>query len=484
MTLLAMRLPTELLESSMPDPFDYDLCVIGAGSAGYSAAVTAQNLGKTVTFMDGPGPQAGLCILRGCMPSKTLLRSAEVAQAVRDAPRAGVIVSEPKIDFRRVMERKRTIIQGFTDYRIAGIDKFPILRGAAHFVGRDTAVVGDRTIRASRFIVATGSVITDPALPGLEETGYVTSDDVLEFDTLPESVIVLGGGPTACELAQYLVRLGVETTLIQRSATLLSGEDDDVGTALRSSLEKEGIKIHTGTRLNRAEKSANGKVVRFEHAGHSHSVEAREIFAAHGRRANLDGLGLEAAGIEYDHKGIKVDQYLRTTNPSVYGAGDVLYDSTQLVHVAVYEGQLAASNAFSATPVAVDYRLQASRAVFTDPQVAIAGLTERECAARGVYCAVARYPFDDLGKAIATDRTEGFIKVLAAADGTMLGVTIVGPDASDLIHEAIALLHFKANVRDVMTMPHLHPTLAEIITYPAEELMERLENEKRALVTP
>jgi pyruvate/2-oxoglutarate dehydrogenase complex dihydrolipoamide dehydrogenase (E3) component len=468
----------------MPDSFDYDLCVIGAGSAGYSAAVAARNLGKTVAFIDGPGPQAGLCILRGCMPSKTLLHSADVAQAVRRAPQAGVVAGEPRIDFRRVMERKRAIIKGFTDYRVAGIEEFPILRGTARFFDRDTAIVDDRKIRASRFVVATGSVITVPSVQGIEEAGYVTSDDVLEFDTLPQSVIVLGGGPTACELAQYLVRLGVDTTLIQRGGSLLSGEDSDVGTAVRSAFEKDGIKVHTGTKLIRAEKSANGKIVRFEQAGRSHAVEAREIFAAHGRLANVDGLALEAAGIEYDRKGIKVDEHLRTTNPIVYGAGDVLYDSTQLVHVAVYEGQLAGSNAFSESPIAVDYRLQSSRVIFTDPQVAVAGLTERECASRGMYCAVARYPFDDLGKAIATDQTEGFIKILASSDGAMLGVTIVGAEACDLIHEAIALLYFKANVRDVMMMPHLHPTLSEIITYPAEELLERLENEKRALVAP
>jgi len=468
----------------MPDPFDFDLCVIGAGSAGYSAAVTARNLGKTVVFIDGPGPQAGLCILRGCMPSKTLLRSAEVADAVRRAPEAGVMAGEPAIDFGRVMERKRRIIKGFADYRIEGIQSFPIVAGAARFVDRDTAQAGDRRIRAARFIIATGSVITIPTLPGIAETGYVTSDDVLELDALPESVVVLGGGPTACELAQYLARLGVDTTVLQRSDTLLSGEDADVGSALRSALEREGIKIVTGAKLVKAEKSAKGKIVRYEHVGHAHSVEAREIFAAHGRHANVDGLDLEAAGIEYDHKGIVVDANLRTTNPGVYAVGDVRYDSSQLVHVAVYEGQLAAANAFGSSPTAADYSLQGARAIFTEPQVAVAGLTERECAARGRYFAVARYPFDDLGKAIATDKTEGFIKVLADADGTMLGVTIVGAEASDLIHEAIALLHFKANVRDVMAMPHLQPTLAEIITYPAEELLERLENEKRALVTP
>lgn len=468
----------------MEERFDYDLCVIGVGSAGYAAAVTARDLGKTVALMDGPGPLAGLCILRGCMPSKTLLRSAEVAEAVRRAGETGIVVGPPKIDFARVMQRKRDIIKGFADYRIDGINEFPILRGAAHFVGRDAASVGDRTIRAERFVVATGSTISVPTVPGLVEAGYVTSDDVLEFTKLPESVVVLGGGPTACELAQYLVRLGVKTTLIQRSETLLSGEDPDVGAALRSGLERDGITVVTGSKLVRVEKSAAGKIVRYEHAGHSHVADAREIFVAHGRSANVDGLDLEIAGVEYGRQGICVDEYLRTTNPQVYAVGDVLHDSQQLVHVAVYEGQLAARNAFAASPAKVDYQLQGARAVFTEPQVAIAGLSERQCAARGIYCAVATYRFDDLGKAIATDRTDGFIKMIAAPDGALLGVTIVGAEASDLIHEAIALLHFKANVRDIMLMPHLHPTLAEIMTYPAEELTERLENEKRALVTP
>jgi pyruvate/2-oxoglutarate dehydrogenase complex dihydrolipoamide dehydrogenase (E3) component len=468
----------------MTERHEFDFCVVGAGSAGYAAAVTARDLGKSVALVDGPGPLAGLCILRGCMPSKTLLRSAEVAQSVRTAGTAGVIAAEPKIDFARVMERKRHIIKGFADHRVEGINEFPTFRGAARFVGGDIVETGEASVRAGKFLVSTGSRIAVPAVPGLEETGYLTSDDVLELDALPESVIVLGGGPTACELAQYLVRLGVETTMIQRSATLLSGEDHDVGAALRSGLEQDGIKIYTDTKLVKAEKSSHGKIVRFEHAGRSHTAEAREIFAAHGRSANVEELGLEAAGIEYDAKGIKVDEYLKTTNANAYAAGDVRHDSSQLVHVAVYEGQLAARNAFSQTKVPADYRLQSARAIFTEPQVAVAGLTERECVARGIYFTTASYRFDDLGKAIATDRTDGFVKMLAASDGTLLGVTIVGAEASDIIHEAIALLYFKANVRDVMLMPHLHPTLAEIITYPAEELSERLENEKRALVTP
>jgi pyruvate/2-oxoglutarate dehydrogenase complex dihydrolipoamide dehydrogenase (E3) component len=468
----------------MADKHQYDLCVVGAGSAGFAAAVTACNLGKNVALVEGLGPLAGLCILRGCMPSKTLLRSAEVAQSVRRAPEVGIVTAPPQIDFRRVMERKRHIIKGFADYRVEGIEKFPVYRGKAHFTGRNTLTIGDATIDAKRFVIATGSTITVPVVQGLAESGYVTSDDVLELDVLPESVVVLGGGPTACELSQYLARLGVTTTLLQRSRTLLSDEDPDVSEALRAGLERDGITVMTDTKLLKVEKAANGKIVRYEHAGHPRAIEAQEIFAAHGRIANVEGLDLAAAGVDYDRKGVKVDEYLRTSNPDIFAAGDVVYDSTQLVHVAVYEGQLAARNAFGATREKTDYRLQGARAVFTDPQIAVAGLTERECGAQGIYCAVATYPFNDLGKAIAADLTDGFIKMLAARDGALLGVTIVGAEAADFIHEAIALLYFKANVRDIMLMPHLHPTLAEIITYPAEELLERLENEKRALVSP
>jgi pyruvate/2-oxoglutarate dehydrogenase complex dihydrolipoamide dehydrogenase (E3) component len=327
-------------------------------------------------------------------------------------------------------------------------------------------------------------VINLPEISGLAETGYVTSDEVLELENLPPSVIVLGGGPTACELAQYLQRLGVAVTMLQRSPTLLSREDPDVGVALAHALVDEGMEIRMGVKLLNAEKSGGRKRVNFEVDGASGTAEADEIFVALGRRANVDGIGLAAAGIQYDYRGIHVDEHLRTTNPDVYAAGDVLENSTQLVHVAVNEGQTAARNALSNARLTIDYDLHGARAVFTDPQVAIAGLTERECNQRALPHEVAKYPFEELGKAIAIGATKGFVKMLAAPDGTILGVGIVGAEAADFIHESIALLYFKANIRDVLEMPHLHPTLAEILTYPAEELCECLEHEEHALVKP
>jgi pyruvate/2-oxoglutarate dehydrogenase complex dihydrolipoamide dehydrogenase (E3) component len=462
----------------------YDLCVVGAGSAGYAAATTARSLGRSVIIAESRAPLGGLCILRGCMPSKTLLSSAEVAHVVDRAGEYGIIAGPARVDFPALMARKRRIITEFADYRVDGIETFPLVRGDVKFAGPQTLTVDGEDIGAARFVIATGSITNIPAIPGLVAAGYVTSDEVLEFDRLPESVVVLGGGPIACELAQYLRRLGCRVTMLQRSRTLLSREDGDIGATLRNALESEGVHVVTGTALQSAEVTKSGKRIWYEADGRRESAEGGEIFVALGRRPNTDDLGLDVAKVEYESGGIKVDAHLRTSNPLIYAAGDVVFDSTQLVHVAVNEGQTAARNALADEGLTIDYDTYGARAVFTDPQVAVAGLTEAECTRRGIAFVSASFPFDDLGKAIAIGATKGFIKMLAAPDGTILGVGIIGPEASDLIHEAIALLHFKANVRDVMEMPHLHPTLAEIFTYPAETLCERLEHERHVLVRP
>jgi len=462
---------------------EFDFCVIGAGSAGYVAATTARGLGKRVIFAESPQPLAGLCILRGCMPSKTLLRSAEIAHFVKTAPDLGIEPGPATVNMHRVIQRKRQIIDGFAAYRRQGIAEFPILRGAPRFVGRKMLEVGDDCIEASAFLIATGSAINVPDIAGLRETGFVTSDDVLEMTALPESVIVLGGGFVACELAQYLVRLGVQTVMLQRSKTILSSEDHEIGEELRDALAADGIKIFTGVTFVRAEAAARKKAVVARIDGKEHRFEADELFAALGRRPNFERLNIEAAGIRSDGRGLVVNEYLQTTNPDVYAAGDVI-GSRELVHVAVYEGQLAARNAFSGKRSAADYSLQAARALFTDPQAAVAGLSEKDCIERKIPYETASYPFNDHGKAIATDLTRGFVKLVVSPEGRLLGVAIVGAEASDLIHEAIALLYFKATVDDVMLMPHLHPTLAEIITYPAEELCDRIEHRRYALVTP
>jgi pyruvate/2-oxoglutarate dehydrogenase complex dihydrolipoamide dehydrogenase (E3) component len=467
----------------MKERQEFDFCVVGVGSAGFAAACTARDMGKSVAVVDGSGVLAGLCILRGCMPSKTLLRSAEIAHVVKEAPKLGVIPRGADYDVRFIIQRKRRIIADFADYRVKRIESFPLFRGSARFTGDRELSVDGQTITARKFLIATGSVINEPTLPGLAEAGYLDSDAILELETLPRSVVVLGGGATACELAQYLARLGVKTTMLQRSARIMSFEDADIADALQGSLQEDGIELHTGVTLRRAEKTAAGKRIVAELGGREAVFDAEEIFFALGRRPNVDGFDFEATGVQYDRTGVQVDEYLQTSNPDIYAAGDVT-GMWELVHVAVYGGQLGAHNAFTMLRKPAQFDLQMARAVFTDPQVAIAGLTEGQCLERGIEYEKAWFPFDDLGKAITAELTQGFIKMLAARDGRIIGVGIVGAEAGDLIHEAIALIYFKASVRDVLEMPHLHPTLAEIITYPAEELNERLKHQKHVLVTP
>ncbi|MDE2572115.1 MAG: dihydrolipoyl dehydrogenase [bacterium] len=448
--------------------------MVGAGSAGYAAARTARELGKRVAFVD-PGPLGGLCILRGCMPSKTLLRSGELAQLAREAGELGVQVRVEGYDWPRMVERKRRIIEGFADYRIEGIRDFPVFAGPARFLSGHEIEVGGQRLHGQRFLIATGSVVSGPEdVPGLAEVGYLTSDEVLELERPPKSVIVLGGGYVAAELGQFMHRMGVATTFIQRSPRLLSSEDHDLGDALTGYFREEGITVHTGTTLERAFLREGRKVLAFRHEGRVVEAEAEEIFFALGRSPNVAGLDLQRAGVTYDRYGVGIDAYLRTSNPDIFAAGDVA-GRFQLVHVAIYEGELAARNAFSSEQRKADYALVDAHTVFTDPQVAVAGRRERDLIAAGKPYLKGSYPFDDLGKAISVGLTKGFVKMLADPDdGRILGVGIVGAEASDLIHESIALLYFNATVYDVMRMPHLHPTLAEIMTYPAEEIAAAL----------
>ncbi|MGH7685111.1 MAG: dihydrolipoyl dehydrogenase family protein, partial [Vulcanimicrobiaceae bacterium] len=331
-------------------------------------------------------------------------------------------------------------------------------------------------MRAKNVVIATGSVVAPPAFPGLQEAGYIDSDAALDDEYPPSSVIVLGGGYVGVELGQFFSRVGVAATFLIRSRHLLSQTDDDVGDALTGYLRDEGIRIIGEAFVQRVERVGSRKRVVFRKGGEERFVEAEEILYALGRVPKVDGLDLEAAGVEYHPvAGIAVDGTMRTSNPYVYAIGDVI-GRYPLVHVAIQEGEIAARNAVCEKNELVDYRLSRAHTIFSDPQVAVVGETEKELNAAGRRYLKATYPFDDHGKAIALGKTKGFVKMLAdPGDGRILGVQILGPEASDLIHEAIAAMHFRATVFDFVRIPHLHPTLAEILTYPAEELVVQIE---------
>ena len=457
------------------ETFRYDLVGVGAGSGGYAAARTARDLGASVALVDH-GPLGGLCILRGCMPSKTLLASSDAIEEIRESEELGVIAGRPRIDFAHIMERKRKLIAGFADYRIEGIKSFPLYEGPASFESATRLRVGAGVaLQATSFIIATGSVVAPAAVMGLEETGYVDSDAVLEADRLPESIVVLGGGYVGAELGQFLARMGVKTTFIIRSKHLLSCEDKDVGDALTFYFRDEGIDVRSGALLQLAERRGDKKVVHYVRDGVPEEVEADEIFYALGRVPNLAGLELERAGVcPHAITGIDVGPDMRTCVPNIFAVGDVT-GVHPLVHVAIYQGELAARNAINGTSEIADYALQKTHTIFTDPQIAVAGQTEKELQAEGVPYLVGSYLFAEHGKAVAINKTKGFVKMLASpSGGRILGAAIVGAHASDLIHEVIVAMYYGGNAAEFAKIPHLHPTLAEILTYPAEEIASQM----------
>ncbi len=456
-------------------PRRHDLIVVGAGSGGYAAARTARDVGCDVALVD-EGPLGGLCILRGCMPSKALLASSDALQDAREARALGIDARALAVDMRYVAARKRELVRGFADYRIEGIHEFPLYLGAARFLSPTRLAVGDDVLLdASKFVIASGSIVAPSALPGLTATGYIDSDAVLDLEAIPDSVVVLGGGYTACELGQFLARMGARTTMLIRSGHLLTESDEDIGHALTGYFREEGIEVVTHAALLAAQGRGAQKVVRYLHGGKECEAVGDEIFYALGRTPNIAGLDLEKAGVTFGPAGgITVDRRLRTSNPNVYAVGDVTGEY-MLVHVAIYQGEVAARNACLQTNEAADYRLVGAHTIFTDPQLATVGMSEKDLRRKGVAYVCGRYDFAEHGKAQCVGKIKGFVKMMADREtGCILGASVLGAQASELVHEVIVAMNFFATVDQFMRIPHLHPTLAEIWTYPAESCAAQL----------
>ena len=452
----------------------YDLIVVGAGSAGYAAALTARSFGCSVALVD-EGPLGGLCILRGCMPSKTLLASSDALADAREARTLGIEARSLSADMPFIAARKRGLVGEFADYRIEGIKQFPLYAGVAQFVSPTQLLVnGETLLEAPKFVVATGSIAAPNALAGLSDLGYLDSDAVLELEEIPESLVVLGGGYTACELGQFLARMGARTTMLIRSGHLLTETDDDVGNALTGYFREEGIEVITQASLLEARRHRGKKAIRYLHQGTEKEAVADEIFHALGRVPNCSGLNLESARVEHGPEGIKVDATLRTSNPNVFAVGDVTGEY-MLVHVAIYQGEVAARNACLNGEEPAEYDLVAAHTVFSEPQFATVGVSEKELRRNSVSYVCGRYEFAEHGKAQCLGKTKGFVKMMADADsGRILGASVLGPQGSELIHELIVAMRFGATVEQFMRIPHLHPTLAEIWTYPAEACAAQL----------
>jgi pyruvate/2-oxoglutarate dehydrogenase complex dihydrolipoamide dehydrogenase (E3) component len=454
--------------------FDYDLAVIGGGSGGYAAARVGVANGLKTVVIEGGEQVGGLCILRGCMPTKALLYAAEVLHLARHTQPWGIRTEDVSFNFGQVMARKNALIKDFADCRLQQLTsgKFEFRRAMAQFADPHTLDLstGDR-LTAAHFVLATGSSVNPPPVPQLGDVGYLTSDTALELSRLPKSLIVLGGGPVAVEFAQFFARFGVRVTLVQRSPHILHEMDEDAASVLETVFRREGISVHTGTRLLDARRVGDGKEIAFEHQGQTVRVRAEEIFFGLGRMANTASLGLERAGVRLDSGRIATNPQMQTSAQHIYAAGDCT-GLHEIVHIAIQQAESAAHNiAHPGRPKQMDYRLL-TEVIFTEPQIAVVGLTEKAAGARSIpYCA-ASYPFNDHGKSLIMEARDGFVKLLAdQRSGEILGGCCVGPAGGELIHEIIAAMHKRMTVHDLAAMPHYHPTLAEIWTYPAEELV-------------
>ncbi|MGO8929124.1 MAG: dihydrolipoyl dehydrogenase family protein [Limisphaerales bacterium] len=456
--------------------FDYDLAVIGGGSGGYAAARTAAADGLKTVVLEGGEEVGGLCILRGCMPTKALLYAAEVMHLASHPETWGIRTDDVSFNFAQVMARKDALIKDFADYRRQQLinGKFKFLRALARFADPHTLELstGDK-LTAGHFVIATGSIVAPSPLPQLEDVGYLTSDTALSLARLPKSLIVMGGGPVALELAQFFARFRVRVTLIQRSAHVLHALDEDATAELERVFRREGIDLYTGTKLLDARRVGDGKEVAFEHNSQIVRVRAEEILFALGRVPNIAALGLEDIGVRLDGRRIATNAHMQTSLPHIYAAGDCtgLYE---IVHIAIQQGEVAVHNlAHPDRMKSVDYRLL-TEVVFTDPQVAVVGLTEKSARAANRPYVAASYPFNDHGKSLIMGAKDGFVKLLAdPASGEIIGGCCVGPVGGELIHEIIAAMHKRMTIHELAAMPHYHPTLAEIWTYPAEELAEK-----------
>ncbi|MCC5023483.1 MAG: NAD(P)/FAD-dependent oxidoreductase [Candidatus Synoicihabitans palmerolidicus] len=456
----------------------FDFIAIGGGSAGLNAARVAADLGKSVASVDGAEELGGLCILKGCMPSKTLLYATDVLHLAQHGRTFRLNIPSASVDIKRLHARKRTIIGEFADYRNKAMnsDRYRVFRSHAQFLDPHRIQLDAGTVlTGKKFITGTGSRVAVPPVPGLAETPFWTSNDVLDLDFVPASVIVLGGGIVACELSQFLRRIGSRVVLIQRSAHILREHSPATSAVVQQAFRDDGIDLHTDTKVESIRHGKNGVTVMFLSSGKRIVKRAQYLFNALGRTPHTSGLALEKAKVDLTPAGrIKTNRWQQTSQKHIYAGGDVC-GPHDIVHLAVAQGALAAKHAFGEKPARPLDRRLLLNVVFTDPPMASIGYQESELTRDGVPFIVASYPFDDHGKSILMEAKRGYVKVIAApSKGLILGAEIVGPQAGELIHCFSGPMAMKATIFDVLRAPWYHPTLAEIIAYPLEELAEQI----------
>lgn len=416
----------------MTRKLDVDLCVIGAGSAGLTMAAGGSQLGARTVLIEA-GEMGGDCLNTGCIPSKALIAAAHAAQTVREARRFGVNAGPPKIDFLAVHDHVHGVIAGIAPNdsvsRFEGLG-VTVIREHARFVGPREVSAGDTRIRAKRIVVATGSRAGVPPIPGLDKTQFLTNETIFERRQAPEHLIVIGGGPIGAELAQAHRRLGSKVTILEMF-TILAKDDPELVDILRKRLEGEGIDIREGIKIGKVAKKGKSIAVTITEDGKRLVIEGSHILVAAGRRANIEGLELETAGVDYTKAGITVDRRLRSSNRRVYAIGDVA-GGPQFTHIAGYHAGIVIRNILFRLPAKVDYKAM-PWVTFTDPELAHVGMSETEAREAHGEIRILRWPFSENDRAQTERDTDGLLKAVTTKNGRVLGASILGAHAGELI---------------------------------------------------
>jgi len=453
----------------------FDLLILGSGSTAFAAALRAQELGKTAVMTE-ERTVGGTCVNRGCLPSKNLIEAARLLHDACNPRYPGLSATRPELDFRQLVAQKDDVIRSYREKKYESLigGSISIERGHVRFLDPHSVEVGGKKLEGDRVLIATGSRPVLPTIRWLADvprltSDLLTSDESLELSELPPSLLVLGGGYIALELGQMFHRFGSEVTIIERSNELLSrGYEPEVGPTIRSILENEGLRIVTGATVRSVWSEGSSIAASIETAGGSEEHRATKLLIATGRRPNSDRIDLEKAGVSVGEKGqIPVDRYLRTSVPHIFAAGDVIGSETasqMATPVGSHDGGIAAHNALSdGEPRAVDHRV-IPRTIFTDPQVAVVGMMEEEAIAAGHTCWCNTLPMSLVPRAGAIRDTRGIIKMVAdAKTDEVLGVSMVGQSAGEVIHEAAMALRFRAKLQDFIDQLHVYPTMAEAL---------------------
>lgn len=446
----------------------FDVAVIGAGPGGYVAAIRAAQLGLNVVVIERDSRFGGTCTLRGCIPTKALLRDAHLLHEVRRAVQQGILkTGQVDFDFEKIQARKNDIIAKSNrgiEYLLKK-NKVSVVRGAAALVSPTRIrVEGAGTeIEAKNIIIATGSEARP--LPGysVDERQVLTNVGALELASVPASLVVVGAGAVGVEFASLYNSFGSKVTLLEGAPNLVPLEDEEISKELRRAFSKRGIDVHTGAKLESAQTMGESVVVAFRtDKGEAQSVTADKILLATGRSPNTSGIGLETIGVALERNYIQVDRYMQTNVPGVYAVGDVT-PSPQLAHVAFHEGVVAAERIAGKNPAAINY-LHVPNCTYCDPQIASVGLSEGKAVAAGYKVKVGRFPFLAVAKARIDDATDGFVKIVAnEEDGAVLGVHAIGSSVTEIIQEGVTAMGLEAAVGDLTHLIHAHPTLSESI---------------------